>query len=240
MSELPELTLDEIFTYCFFRDRASVFFNKDRDLGIFVVRFEFPLTEPRNQRKFLWILYHPYSFDPIDSIIMKIKEAEKSLKIIRVVDDKIGEPSMVFVVVKKLFKKEIIKYDVSANRILLPGDILAFSSDIIDFLRFTIRYYLEGKQYIGYFALFANRRLRSEDTKNPLFPSLIHSLLILGATRVVTMLESVSVPSVYEVIKREIMEDYHELVTFKYTIFGLEELKKLEKLITEQIQSNSD
>jgi hypothetical protein len=37
MSELPELTLDEIISYCFFRGMADVAFNKDRDSGILLL-----------------------------------------------------------------------------------------------------------------------------------------------------------------------------------------------------------
>jgi len=39
----------------------------------------------------------------------------------------------------------IIKCDASANRILLPGDILTYSTNVIDYLKFCISYYFEEK-----------------------------------------------------------------------------------------------
>jgi hypothetical protein len=59
-------------------------------------------------------------------------------------------------------------------------------------------------------------------------------LLVLGANRVVSALELVTTPSVYEVIKREIMEDFHELVTLKYTMFAIEQLKKIGEKLSEK------
>lgn len=235
MSVLPELKFDEIFNYCFFRGRADVAFNKDRDSDIFVVRYEFPLTEPRRQRKYLWILYHPSSFKPIDSIIKKIEEAVKS-NIIRIVDKETDELSMVWVFCRKWFKEYVIKYEVSSSRILLPGDIIARSTtNIIDYIKIRATGLLEGREYQGYFAVFSNYILDKESLKNqPL--SLFHVLLILGANRVVSALNLVTTPSVYEVIKREIMEDFHELMTLKFTMFAVEILKKLGETFAKEAQ----
>jgi hypothetical protein len=100
----------------------------------------------------LWILYHPSSFKPIDSIVKKIEEAVKS-NIIRIVDKETDELSMVLVIRRKWFKEYVIKYEVSSSRILLPGDIIARSTtNIIDYIKFRTIYFLEGREYTGYFA----------------------------------------------------------------------------------------
>jgi hypothetical protein len=239
MSGLPELTLDEIFNYCFFSGRADVAFNKDRDSGIFVVRYEFPLTEPRMQRKFLWILYHPYSFDPIDAVIKKVLEAIKSSKIIRIVNEETGVPSMVIVSRRGWFKEYTIKYEVSPYRILLPGDILAYSiNNNVDLVKLRTTYVFEGRKYPCYFALASNHKMNLGNISNLSLP-IFHILLLTGAHRVASMLESITTPSIYEVIKREILEDYHEFLSLKYTIFAIEALKELGEAFAREAQQKS-
>jgi hypothetical protein len=101
------------------------------------------------------------------------------------------------------------------------------------FIPFTLHYRSEdGKEYTGYFALIINQNVSVVGLDE--YPPAIHVLLVSGAFRVASVLSSVSLPTVDEVIKNELFEDFKELLSLKYTEFALREIERLHKALAEE------
>jgi len=210
----------------------DVLFSKDRGSGIFVARYGFYHDAFPNEKVFVWILYHPSSPEPIDSLFKILDEIRRSEGIVRVTDDKTGDICMVLVSYKKWFRRYVVKYEVAKHRVLLPGDIIAYSGEGYYGIKFKLYHHSEGITYPGYFAVILGQVFDLVGLEQ--YPSAIHILLVNGAFKVASILSSVSLPTVDEVVRREVLEDFKELLSLKYTEFALREIERLHKALVEE------
>jgi hypothetical protein len=221
------LALDDLWRYCI--KSNDVLFSKDRGSGIFVTRYGF--YHDAFPKVYVWILYHPSNPEPIDSLFKVLDELRRSERIARVTDDK-GDICMVLVSYKKWFRRYVVKYEVAKYRVLLPGDIIAYSGEGYRGIKFKLYHHSEGITYPGYFAVILGQAFDLVGLEQ--YPSAIHILLVGGAFKVASILSSVSLPTVDEVVRREVLEDFKELLSLKYTEFALKEIERLYKALMEE------
>jgi hypothetical protein len=222
------LTLDDLWRYCVRSN--DVLFSKDRGSGIFVTRYGF-YHEGFPEKVYVWILYHPSSPEPIDSLFKVLDELRRSEGIARITDDK-GDVCMVLVSYKKWFRRYVVRYEVAKYRVLLPGDIIAHSGIGFQGVKFKLYHHSEGFTYPGYFAVILGQAFDLVGLEQ--YPSAMHILLVSGAFKVVSVLSSVSLPMVDEAIKNELLEDFKELLSLKYTEFALREIERLRRALVEE------
>lgn len=222
--------MDDLWRYCV--RSSDVLFSKDRGSGIFTVRYGFYHEAFPNEKVYVWILYHPSSPEPIDSLFKILDEIRRSEGIVRVTDDETGDICMVLVSYKKWFRRYVVKYDVSKYKILLPGDIIAYSGKGYCGIKFKLYHHSEGITYPGYFAVILGQAFDLAGLDE--YPSAMHVLLVSGAFKVASILSSVSLPTVDEVVRREVLEDFKELLSLKYTEFALREIERLRKVLAEE------
>jgi hypothetical protein len=227
MSDKRVLTLDDLWRYCL--SSNDVLFSKDRGSGIFVTRYGF-YHEGFPEKVYVWILYHPLSNEPLQSVLNVLREL-RGCERFCVVDDRTGG-DVVLVVCRRFLRKYVVKYGVSKYKVLLPGDLLMNISEWYYFLPLTLHYREDGEEYVGYFALVINQALDLVGLDE--YPPAIHILLVNGAFRVASVLSSVSLPTVDEVVKNELLEDFKELLSLKCTQFALKEIEKLYKALAEE------